>query len=108
MTMKLEDLVKAIRQYRGVVRNGRVSAVAAGLSPLQSADVLAAYGEDAAVIKVGKEILLMAADGIVQDLVDRNPYWAGYCAVLVNVNDIAAMGGQSIAMGMSSLAPTKM
>ena len=98
MTMKLEDLVKAIRQYRGVVRKGPVSTVAAGLIPLQSADVLAAYGEDAAVIKVGKEILLMAADGIVQDLVDRNPYWAGYCAVLVNVNDIAAMGGQSLAM----------
>src|SRR4030066_1157635 len=98
MTMKLEDLVKAIRQYRGVVKKGPVSTVAAGLIPLQSADVLAAYGEDAAVIKVGKEILLMAADGIVQDLVDRNPYWAGYCAVLVNVNDIAAMGGQPIAM----------
>jgi len=39
-----------------------------------------------------------AADGILQDLVKRNPYWAGYCAVLVNVNDIAAMGGHSIAM----------
>ena len=96
--MKLEHLGKALRQYRGVGRNGAVSPAAAGLIPLQSADVLAAYGEDAAVIKVGKEILLMAADGIVQDLVDRNPYWAGYCAVLVNVNDIAAMGGQSLAM----------
>ena len=27
-----------------------------------------------------------------------DPYWAGYCAVLVNVNDIAAMGGKPIAM----------
>lgn len=98
MSVKLEDLVKSVRHYRGVVRKGPVSTVAAGLIPLQSTDVLAAYGEDAAVIKCGKEILLMAADGIVQDLVDRNPYWAGYCAVLVNVNDIAAMGGQSLAM----------
>ena len=27
-----------------------------------------------------------------------NPYWAGYCSVLVNVNDIAAMGAKPIAM----------
>jgi len=33
-----------------------------------------------------------------EDLVRRNPRWAGYCAVLVNVNDIAAMGGLPLAM----------
>ena len=26
------------------------------------------------------------------------PYWAGYCSVLVNIHDIAAMGGKPIAM----------
>ncbi len=96
--MKLDDLVKGIREYRGVVRKGPVTPVAKGLIPIQSEDVLAAYGEDAAVIKCGREILLMAADGILQDLVKRNPYWAGYSSVLVNVNDIAAMGGMGIAM----------
>ena len=30
-----------------------------------------------------------------------NPYWAGYCSVLVNVNDIAAMGG--VPMGMTNV-----
>jgi putative methanogenesis marker protein 2 len=96
--MKLEELVRDIRAYRGVVRKGPITNVAARLIPIQSEDVLAAYGEDAAVIKCGRELLLMAADGILQDLVNRNPFWAGYCAVLVNVNDIAAMGGKSIAM----------
>jgi hypothetical protein len=96
--MKLEELVRDIRAYRGVVRKIPITNVAARLIPIQSEDVLAAYGEDAAVIKCGRELLLMAADGILQDLVNRNPFWAGYCAVLVNVNDIAAMGGKSIAM----------
>jgi putative methanogenesis marker protein 2 len=96
--MKLEELVRDIRAYRGVVRKGPIKNVAARLIPIQSEDVLAAYGEDAAVIKCGRDLLLMAADGILQDLVNRNPFWAGYCAVLVNVNDIAAMGGKSIAM----------
>jgi putative methanogenesis marker protein 2 len=41
---------------------------------------------------------LLAADGIWGDLMNVDPYWAGYCAVLVNVNDIAAMGGKPIAM----------
>ncbi|MBU0624407.1 MAG: methanogenesis marker 2 protein [Candidatus Thermoplasmatota archaeon] len=96
--MKLEELVRDVRSYRGVVRKSPITDVASRLIPIQNEDVLAAYGEDAAVIKCGRELLLMAADGILQDLVNRNPFWAGYCAVLVNVNDIAAMGGKSIAM----------
>ena len=29
---------------------------------------------------------------------EADPYWAGYCSVLVNIHDIAAMGGRPIAM----------
>ncbi|OGS42443.1 MAG: hypothetical protein A3K67_02020, partial [Euryarchaeota archaeon RBG_16_62_10] len=94
----MDEIVRRIREYKGVVRKGSVTNVAMTLLPVQNDMILAAHGEDAAVIKCGREILLMAADGIMEDLVKRNPYWAGYCAVLVNVNDIAAMGGQSIAM----------
>lgn len=96
--MNLDEIVKRIREYKGVVRKGSITNVAMTLLPVEKDMILAAHGEDAAVIKCGREILLMAADGIMEDLVKRNPYWAGYCAVLVNVNDIAAMGGQSIAM----------
>ena len=41
---------------------------------------------------------MLAADGIWGDIMNVNPYWAGYCSVLVNVNDIAAMGGKPLAM----------
>lgn len=96
--MKLEKLVTQIRSYKGVSRKGPIASVAMDLLPTSTDMLLATHGEDAAVIKCGREILLMAADGIREDLVDADPFWAGYCAVLVNVNDIAAMGGQSIAM----------
>lgn len=96
--MELSELVKQIRAYRGVVRKGPVGPVARKLIPIQMDDVLAAYGEDAAVIKCGREILLMAADGVIQDLIKRDPHWAGYSSVLVNVNDVAAMGGLPVAM----------
>ena len=96
--MKLDKLVAEIRDYKGVSRKGPIASVAMDLLPTSTEMLLATHGEDAAVIKCGREILLMAADGIREDLVDADPFWAGYCAVLVNVNDIAAMGGQSIAM----------
>lgn len=98
MLVNLKELVKQLRAYKGVRRKESIGAVAMNLLPLPSEEVLAAHGEDAAVIKCGREILLMAADGIREDLVETNPHWAGYCAVLVNINDIAAMGGFPIAM----------
>ncbi len=96
--MNLKELVQDLRAYKGIQRKGPIASVAKSLLPTPTEDVLAAYGEDAAVIKCGREILLMAADGIREDLVQRDPHWAGYCAVLVNVNDIAAMGGFPVAM----------
>ncbi len=60
--------------------------------------VIASFGEDAAVIEHNDEALLLAADGIWSRLMEADRYWAGYCSVLVNIHDIAAMGGHPIAM----------
>lgn len=60
--------------------------------------VIASFGDDAAVIRHGDEALLLAADGIWSRLMEADPYWAGYCSVLVNIHDIAAMGGRPVAM----------
>jgi hypothetical protein len=98
VAVNLKELVKELRSYKGVQRKVPIGPIAMNLLPLPNEDVLAAHGEDAAVIKCGREILLMAADGIREDLVEKDPHWAGYCAVLVNINDIAAMGGFPIAM----------
>jgi len=93
----LEELVAKVRAYRGVSRKAPIADVARRLICTHSS-VVAAHGEDAAVIRSGKKLLLLAADGILEDLVRKDPYWAGYCSVLVNVNDIAAMGGRPLAM----------
>jgi hypothetical protein len=42
--------------------------------------------------------VLFAADGIMEKLMEADPFLAGYYAVLVNVNDIAAMGGSPLGM----------
>lgn len=55
--------------------------------------ILASIGEDSAVIKVDDQVILFAADGISQNIVKVDPWWAGYVSVLVNVNDILGTGG---------------
>jgi putative N-acetyltransferase (TIGR04045 family) len=42
--------------------------------------------------------LVAACDAIVPSMVERDPEWAGWCAVLVNVNDLAAMGAAPVGL----------
>jgi putative methanogenesis marker protein 2 len=103
--MELEDIVSAIRNYPGVTRKKIISDIVCHFPIPGDANVIKAFGEDAAVIEFGESALLLAADGIMEDLMEKNAFWAGYCSVLVNVNDIAAMGG--IPLGMVSIVSMK-
>jgi putative N-acetyltransferase (TIGR04045 family) len=42
--------------------------------------------------------LVAACDAIVPSMVERDPAWAGWCSVLVNVNDLAAMGATPVGL----------
>ena len=42
--------------------------------------------------------LVAACDAILPSMVERDPEWAGWCAVLVNVNDLAAMGATPVGL----------
>jgi AIR synthase-related protein len=53
-------------------------------------------GDDTAAIPDGDGYLLLAAEGILPDFVERDPYFAGWSSVMVNVNDVAAMGGHPL------------
>jgi uncharacterized protein len=96
--MELDGIVKAIREFPGITRKKTIQDVVRFLPTDTFANVYASEGEDAAAIEFGDSYLLFAADGIMESLLKTNPYYAGYFAVLVNVNDIAAMGGKALAM----------
>ena len=96
--VSIDQIVRELRSYRGVTRKAEVSSLAHDLLTEPEGSVIATYAEDAAAIEMNGQILLLAADGIMEDLVRADPYWAGYCSVLVNVNDIAAMGGAPLAL----------
>jgi AIR synthase-related protein len=55
-------------------------------------------GDDTAVIPDGDGHLLFAIEGFVEDFVAADPWFAGYCGVMVNVSDVLAMGGTPIAV----------
>ncbi len=94
----ISELSDAIRNYPGVTRKHAIHKIVDLLPTSDFPQVAAAQGEDAAAIDVGDQYILFAADGIMESLVRTDPYYAGYFAVLVNVNDIAAMGGRPLGM----------
>ncbi|MDX8127580.1 sll0787 family AIR synthase-like protein [Methylomonas sp. OY6] len=55
-------------------------------------------GDDCAAIPDGDGFLLLASEGYLNDFVASQPWFAGYCGVMVNVSDIYAMGGRPIAV----------
>lgn len=57
-------------------------------------------GDDCAAIPnpTGSGHLLFAAEGMLESFVLADPWFAGYSAIMVNISDIAAMGGTPIAV----------
>jgi len=110
----LEGIVREFGQFPGMLRKRPVGRVVEKLKEQEIMNsigvpwthgargnytILADFGEDAAILlpEDGAGALLLAADGIVEELVKADPFWAGYCSVMVNVQDVAACGGQPLA-----------
>jgi uncharacterized protein len=55
-------------------------------------------GDDCAAIRDGDGWLLFAGEGMLPAFVADDPWFAGYSAVMVNVSDVAAMGGRPLAV----------
>ena len=94
----LQKLVDTIRSFPGITRKNAIHKVVDMVPTAGFKHVIAAEGEDAAVLENGNMCVLFAADGIMESLMNADPYLAGYYSVLVNVNDIAAMGGRPLGM----------
>jgi uncharacterized protein len=51
-------------------------------------------GDDAAALPADEGYVLFAAEGMRSEFVAADPWFCGFSAVMVNLNDIAAMGGR--------------
>jgi AIR synthase-related protein len=55
-------------------------------------------GDDCAAIPDGNGYALFAIEGLLDEFVRLEPWFAGYCGVMVNLSDVAAMGGRTTAI----------
>ncbi len=91
----LEQLVVDLRKSLGIVHKQDIQIVDRVLD-LSNSSI--AVGDDCAAIPDGDGYLLFATEGMWDVLVEEDPWFAGWCAVMVNISDIAAMGGRAIAL----------
>jgi AIR synthase-related protein len=92
----IQALADKLRHGRGLIAKGDIGPVAErlGLSITSAATI----GDDCAAISDGDGYLLFAIEGFINEFVAADPWFAGWCGVMVNVSDVAAMGGRALAV----------
>lgn len=96
----LRQLTEKLRAARGLGHKLDIQAAQAALGDglaLPSGD-LVRVGDDCAAIPDGSGYLLFAIEGLLDEFVTAEPWFAGYCGVMVNVSDVYAMGGRPTAV----------
>ena len=91
----LARLAAELGEAPGLRHKQDIAPVVAGLGLGRSA---IRVGDDCAAIPDGDGWLLLAIEGFLPGFVAAQPFFAGYCGVMVNLSDIAAMGGRPIAV----------
>jgi AIR synthase-related protein len=91
----LDQLGAALRESPGLLGKREIQRIARATEGL-SGEIR--NGDDAAAIPDGDGYTLLAAEGMLPAFLSADPWFAGFCAVLTNVNDIAAMGGRPLAL----------
>src|SRR5207244_4319681 len=90
----LGQLAAKLRAGRGLAAKRDIAAVAGRLG--LSAESAVPIGDDCAAIPDGDGFLLLAIEGFINEFVAGDPWFAGWCGVMVNVSDVAAMGGRPV------------
>jgi AIR synthase-related protein len=96
VTIDLDRIAAALRAGAGMAAKADIGRAAARLGLSRSSVV--PVGDDCAAIPQDDGFLLLAIEGFMNAFVERDPWFAGWCGVMVNLSDVAAMGGRPIAV----------
>jgi hypothetical protein len=92
----ISAIAERLRQSSGLAAKSDIASVAQSLG--LSGNNAIAIGDDCAAIPDGDGYLLFAIEGFMNEFVAGDPWFAGWCGAMVNISDIAAMGGRPIAI----------
>ncbi len=92
----LRLLADGLRESAGLAAKRDIAGVAARLGAVAMS--AAPLGDDCAAIPDGDGYLLFAIEGFINGFVAADPWFAGWCGVMVNVSDVVAMGGRPVAV----------
>jgi len=90
--MNLTALLQQVRDHSGITHKEDIARLAPGLPRLPAG--WHPNGDDSAAIPDGDGYSLLAMEGFLNTFVQQDPWFAGWCGVMVNISDIAAMGGR--------------
>lgn len=93
----LDALIPALHASRGLAAKRDIAEVVARLG-IADPQAAVPVGDDCAAIPDGDGFLLLAIEGFINEFVARDPWFAGWCGVMVNVSDVYAMGGRPLAV----------
>jgi AIR synthase-related protein len=92
--MELAALATSLRAGRGLAAKADIAAISRRLGLYGTLNV----GDDCAAIPEGGAFLLFAIEGFMNAFVAKDPWFAGWCGIMVNISDVAAMGGRPVAV----------
>ena len=92
----LQALAQTLRASRSLAAKADIGPAMQRLGLSGSSAV--PVGDDCAAIPDGEGHLLLAIEGFMNEFVAADPWFAGWCGVMVNISDVAAMGGRAIAV----------
>lgn len=95
MATDIHALAEMLAASPGIAAKQDIGTVAEALDLNRQ---LIAVGDDCAAIPDGDGYLLFAIEGFMNEFVARDPWFAGWCGVMVNISDVAAMGGRPTAV----------
>ena len=98
--LALQALAQRLQGLAGLASKRDIQAPAQRFAhqPFAELGPAAALGDDAALVPSVGSPLLLACEGLHPGLVEEDPWFAGWSGVLVNLSDIAAMGGRPLAL----------
>ena len=95
-TSSIAALAERLRASSALAAKSDIAAITSSLG-LSGGDAVP-VGDDCAAIPDGDGYLLFAIEGFMNEFVAGDPWFAGWCGAMVNISDIAAMGGRAVAV----------